>query len=311
MDSLVSVEGMGANLSLDDGQFYTLGEIGQADIPLTHVDFLNACEPVVDENNMELGTPVSFTNTASGSVSGRIFTNYQGQGKGIVIDSCGAGAIKNGTKIDFSECRMVSWEDLGRLAMQLYEFYETSNVQIRIKNIGGSPAKNIVLKDGEGNIVPSGVPINLGGGENNCSSTDTDPCYFYQNVSFTCTSLAPSTETLEFTCAISFNFAPIKREEDSVAQSHDSMFDHIGDTYLRITRHLMSPIPQAKSILTPIKRVPSSILAQKALRQDFMPSWSIKGYYQNIMSKSLPTPRPLRGNIIKLCSPIEILAQGQ
>lgn len=229
-DSLVSVEGMGANLTLNEGQFYTIGELGAADIPVLHGDFLNACEPVLDENNAELGTPIGFTNAQSGSVLARMYTNYQGQGKGIVIEPGGGGTIKNGTKLDFSECRMVNWEDLGRLAMQLHEYYETSSVQIRIKNIGGHPAQNIVLTDGDGTVVPNGVPINLGDGTNNCSSTNPDPCYFYQNVSFTCSSLAPSTPSLEFTCAISFNFSPIKRADDDVAQSHDSMFDEIGDT---------------------------------------------------------------------------------
>lgn len=223
----VKVAGLGSTKALNSGDYYTLGG-PSSDIPLVHQNFINACEPRTDFDGNELGTPVEFSNTASGTITGKIFENRNGLGKGILIES--GGSVQDGSQLSFKECESVNWADLGRLAMELWEFYDRESVQFRFINIGGSDATNIRLFDGAGSEVIPGTPKSLGFSANNCSSADSGSCPFYENVSYSCPTLAPSNEVTQVPCVVSFGFSPIKREADTVADSHQSMFDYQGAT---------------------------------------------------------------------------------
>lgn len=217
------VSGLSSTMSLSENTFYTLGTSGQIPLGLDH--FVDLCGPQYNEDGVETGTPVLFSNTASGSIQGRLYSNYQGQGRGILIDSGASGSVQNGSVLTFNSCMDGSWTSLGRIAAQLFDFYQRERVTLRFVNNGGVGASSISLTDGAGTVVPPGVATNIGFSSNTCSSSTSDGCPFYSAVSYSCSTLAASTGSGTFSCSISFDFSPVKRENDSQAQSLASLFD--------------------------------------------------------------------------------------
>lgn len=106
--------------------------------------------------------------------------------------------------------------DMGRLALQSAAFFKYKPILLFFKNIGGTTATNLVIKDGKNRSISiGGTTVKLGA---------KNP-YFYSNVvgsDSTCGVVAPGES-----CTVSLMFAPIGM--DTNAEENDNMFDAIGD----------------------------------------------------------------------------------
>lgn len=123
------------------------------------------------------------------------------------------------TIVDFDDDTLNSYtHDFGRLALQSGTYYQREKIFIRLKNYGGSTAKNVVLKDGNGTIIPSitdpPFQVNLG------TSVEDDES-FYANTykSDNCNDL-----DADGTCTITINFSPIAFSNDD-NEIDDNMYD--------------------------------------------------------------------------------------
>jgi hypothetical protein len=114
------------------------------------------------------------------------------------------------------------WDlDLGRIALESPTYFKRRKTLIRIQNTGSTKANNIVIRDGNGDVIPSIVEppfkVNLG------VNKDDNKTHFKDvSKSDNCTNLPP-----QAICTITIYFAPIGfSNDDSVvdANFYDSTF---------------------------------------------------------------------------------------